>query len=326
MHRMNGLIVFDRDHWESKYRPYFREIETSRIISVGELETIVFHMGKGLTGCFQAVPGENAAEVYYIISGKVCLKPLDEAEEEIKAGGFFAFHNRNDGTVFSVLEDTEMICFTNLPKFDANKESTVLIDSMLEELQVKDGDTRLHGERVRFLIMRETAHLAGFDGSKLEMLLQAARFHDIGKCQIPLEILIKPGKLTDEEYEIIKKHSAYGAEIVKDMFNGEMSDVLLHHHEWYDGTGYPDGLKGDEIPMCSRVIAVAGAYDAMVTERPYHKAISSEKAIEELRRCSGTQFDPDCAEALIAGIEDNEDLDEDDLIIRETKRQNFSRL
>lgn len=320
---MSGILINNQSQWETGFRPYFREAEASQIFSVGDVETIVFHMGQGITGCFQAVPGKEHIEIYYVISGKIILQPIDEPEKPVLAGGFFALNDRLDGTVFSIPEDTELICYTNQPDYDAAHDTTVRVDSMLEELQLKDGDTRLHGERVRMLSMQAAANMPDFDGTKLEMLLQAARFHDVGKCRIPLEILIKPGKLTDEEYELMKQHSRYGAEIVGDMFDGEMAEVLLHHHEHYDGTGYPDGLKGDDIPLCDRVIAVADAYDAMVTTRPYHLGISREAAIAELKRCSGTQFDPKCVTAFIKSLKETSHEEKDDLIIQETKRQNY---
>ena len=139
----------------------------------------------------------------------------------------------------------------------------------------------------------------GLSEKELADLYAAALLHDIGKIGVPDSILTKPGKLTDDEWEIIKKHSAEGARIVgyvKEL--RALVPVIQHHHEWYDGMGYPDGLKGEEIPVGARIISVADAYDTMTTERPYNDVISQEEAFEEFRRWSGTQFDPESVEAL----------------------------
>ena len=128
----------------------------------------------------------------------------------------------------------------------------------------------------------------------------AAAMHDIGKIKIPDRILNKPGRLTDEEYDIMKKHSIYGAEIIrKAMGDIEETDYITvayniarYHHERYDGKGYPDGLKGEDIPLEARVMALADVYDALISERVYKKAFSVEKAKEIILDGSGTQFDP----------------------------------
>ena len=112
-------------------------------------------------------------------------------------------------------------------------------------------------------------------------------------------ILTKPGKPTKAEWKLIKKHSAEGARIVgyiKEL--AALVPIIRHHHEWYGGTGYPDGLKGEDIPLGARIISIADAYDTMTTPRTYRDVVSQQEALEELRRCSGTQFDPELVEAF----------------------------
>jgi PAS domain S-box-containing protein len=117
--------------------------------------------------------------------------------------------------------------------------------------------------------------------------------HDIGKIGVPLDILNKPGKLTDEEWNYIKTHVHKGYQIAKSSKGlNEIADMILHHHERWDGKGYPDGLKEEETPLLSRIISVVDAFDAMVSNRSYRAAKSVDEAIAELERCSGTQFDP----------------------------------
>jgi diguanylate cyclase (GGDEF)-like protein/putative nucleotidyltransferase with HDIG domain len=139
----------------------------------------------------------------------------------------------------------------------------------------------------------------GWTRPQLELLRIAAMLHDVGKVSVPDRILRKPEPLTEEEFEEIKRHPIAGAEIVSRVEGLEpVVPWVRHSHEHYDGSGYPDGLAGDTIPSASRILLVADAYDAMTSHRPYRKAMSREAALAELRRNSGTQFDPSCVEAF----------------------------
>ena len=134
-----------------------------------------------------------------------------------------------------------------------------------------------------------------------------ALLHDIGKIGIPDAILNKPDKLTDEEYEIMKTHVLRGGEILKDFTMIENVNVgALYHHERYDGKGYCHGLKGEEIPLDARIIGIADAFDAMTANRVYRKQLNLDFVLAELKRCSGTQFDPDLVEIMLTLIEEGE--------------------
>jgi HD-GYP domain-containing protein (c-di-GMP phosphodiesterase class II) len=140
-------------------------------------------------------------------------------------------------------------------------------------------------------------------GEYRESLHLTALLHDFGKIGIARSILDKPGPLTAEEWAIVKQHPATGAEIVAHMEHPVMKRVaqaLQSHHEWWDGTGYPDGLAGERIPVESRIVSVVDAFCVMVCGRPYRPAQSEEQTLAEIERCAGTQFDPAVAEALIA--------------------------
>ncbi len=133
--------------------------------------------------------------------------------------------------------------------------------------------------------------------------------HDSGKIGVPLEILNKPGKLTGEEWQTIKSHVEKGYQIAMSSpdFAG-IADMIRHHHECWDGSGYPDGLSRESIPLLSRIIAVVDAYDAMVTNRSYRSAVTPQEAMEELRRCASTQFDPSVVSAFIQMLQENPEL------------------
>lgn len=139
-----------------------------------------------------------------------------------------------------------------------------------------------------------------FNGISEEVMLAGILLHDIGKIFTPKEILFKPGPLNDEEWKIMRRHPVDGAEILEQIDGlKEMAKVVRYHQEAYDGSGYPEGLKGEEIPIGARIATVVDAFDAMITDRPYRKGMPIAKAIEELKRNRGTQFDPNVVDAIV---------------------------
>ena len=140
----------------------------------------------------------------------------------------------------------------------------------------------------------------GLDEKGLEYLRLAGLLHDIGKIGTYETILEKPGKLTPEEFEIVKKHPVEAVKILKPVkMISSILPAILYHHENYDGTGYPDGLKVEDIPLFARILCVADAYDSMTADRPYRSAPGKDYAISELHRCAGTQFDPGIVELFL---------------------------
>jgi len=159
-------------------------------------------------------------------------------------------------------------------------------------VDARDPYTYGHSQRVAEIAMSIGKRI-GMSGEDLAKLQAAALLHDIGKVGVPDSILTKVGKPTPEEWDVIKKHCSEGARIVSYVKElASLVPIILHHHEWYDGSGYPGGLKGIDIPSGARITCVADAYDTMVTKRPYREVISPREACEELKRNTGTQFDP----------------------------------
>ncbi|MBP9149559.1 MAG: response regulator [Rhodoferax sp.] len=147
------------------------------------------------------------------------------------------------------------------------------------------------------------ARALGLPKADQELLLEAAPMHDIGKVGIADHILLKPGRLTPEEFEVMKRHAAFGYEILKGSQSRVLqagAEIARDHHEKFDGTGYPNNLVGDAIPIFSRIVAVADVFDALTSERPYKKAWSLERASEHIKASSGTHFDPQCVDAFFA--------------------------
>ena len=178
------------------------------------------------------------------------------------------------------------------------------IVSIARAVDAKDSNTSKHSMRVSEYSVAIARRL-GYSEETCENLRQMSLLHDIGKIGIPDAILNKPGKLTDEEYEVMKSHVILGGEILKDFTMIENVSIgALYHHEKYNGTGYCRGLKGEKIPLDARIIGIADAFDAMTANRVYRRKLDIDEVIAELKRCSGTQFDPRLVEILLSLIED----------------------
>ncbi len=187
-----------------------------------------------------------------------------------------------------------------------NSMSSSLVDSLKQTLSESDYETEEHVERTREMASRlgKALNLSDTDIGKLELL---AIMHDIGKVAIPHQVLLKKGKLSDEEFEIMKQHTIKGYRIANASPElSSIADCILSHHEKWDGTGYPNKLKGEDIPLLARIISTVDSHDVMVHDRPYHRAMPEEDAIKELRRCAGTQFDPNIIEVFTRLLEEEE--------------------
>jgi HD-GYP domain-containing protein (c-di-GMP phosphodiesterase class II) len=170
-------------------------------------------------------------------------------------------------------------------------------------LDLKDLNTGVHSTRLAEWAMRVGQEL-GLEEIELQNLEVAALLHDIGKVGIPDSILRKPERLDPEEYALMKKHPEYGWAVLRMLPGFERAALdILHHHESFDGKGYPAGLKGTEIPVVSRIVSVIDAFDAMVSSRPYRKGLPYEEAVRRLTEASGTQFDPLVVQSFLSFAE-----------------------
>ena len=241
------------------------------------------------------VRGDDAMMIVMDYSGneKAAIKAMKQVEE--------AFEGRIEYAVCSATEDsTDILDTINQAKETIsakkllNQESrhSTVLTSLMQALKESDETTESHVRRTQLLGSRlgERLGLSDLEQSQLKLLCM---LHDIGKIGIPLEILNKPGKLTDEEWAVIKTHPDKGYQIAMSApeLNG-IAAMIRHHHECWDGSGYPDGISRESIPLLSRIISVIDTYDAMVNDRPYRKGLSIDCALAELKRHAGTQFDP----------------------------------
>jgi len=171
-------------------------------------------------------------------------------------------------------------------------------------LEARDSYTRKHSTRVAD-VAYVVGKTMGCSEEELDVLSFAGQLHDIGKIGIRDDILLKPGRLTDDEFEKIKEHPAIGADIVGKLGLWDREqNIIRHHHEYFDGKGYPDGLQGDEIPKLARILSVSDAFDAMSSDRAYRKKMEKDKVIAIIKGCSGTQFDPNVVDAFLTIVDD----------------------
>ncbi len=177
-------------------------------------------------------------------------------------------------------------------------EST--LQALTTALDTRDEETEEHSQRVKqytLLIARQL----NVPADELEDMSRGALLHDIGKIGVPDAILLKPGRLTDQERALMRKHPEIGYRMIAHIpFLARAAQIVLHHHETFDGSGYPAGLAGASIPLGARIFTVADTFDAITSDRPYRKGQSVEVALAEIKRCSGTQFDPQVVAAMLA--------------------------
>jgi len=239
----------------------------------------------------------------------------------------FVFFNAAEKNVFTehVMVELDMIGHM-IGLLIYNERSSIrtlvaTVKSALDMTHSRDPETAYHLERMsRYtrLIAKALAEKYSFDDQYIEHIYLFAPLHDLGKIKVPDRILLKPDKLTSEEFSIMKSHPKDGRELIDSLLenyglNGighvdMLRNIAHYHHEYMDGSGYPEGLIGEDIPIEARIVTVADVFDALTSERPYKKAWNNEAAYEKLKELSGKQFDPQCVEALLANTSEIEEI------------------
>jgi putative nucleotidyltransferase with HDIG domain len=189
--------------------------------------------------------------------------------------------------------------------FRLERETVDAVTALADAIDYRDPYTAQHSVRVAE-ISRRLAQRLGLSREQIDEITLAARVHDLGKIGIPNDILLKNGKLTAEEMAVMQTHPRIGAEVLQKYGNFQRAlPIVLHHHERYDGKGYPDGLRSHEIPLGAQIIAHADAFDAMTSDRPYRKGLRPEMALQRVSEATGTQFDPVVAGVFVAMIRED---------------------
>ena len=225
-----------------------------------------------------------------------CSKIKENQMSPSIALGFATKHDSAESLSNILLKAEERMYRSKLLEGQSTHSS--IITSLRKALFQRSSETEEHAQRMQEVSMK-VGKVIGLSRDEMEELYLLAELHDIGKIAIADKILSKPSMLTANEWKEMKKHSEIGYNIASASNDlSVIAECILSHHERWDGLGYPQGLKGREIPKLSRIVAIADTYDAITNERPYKKALSHEKAIIEIERCSGTQFDPEIVKAF----------------------------
>jgi putative two-component system response regulator len=238
-----------------------------------------------------SLPGKS--EVANLPSDEIIAKPYRNQELLARISNLFHIKQLEEDLLISSKEllTIRRALKTTTGELDKTRQDTIY--SLLVAMETRDRYTSGHAKNVSSMCV-SVAKTMHFDARSLEHLEYASILHDVGKIGVPYNILMKPGKLTTEEEEKMRKHPIISADIIRPIgFLERIIPIILHHHESVDGSGYPDRLRGDQIPLESRIIAVVDAYHAMVSDRPYRQAMPVERAFDILKSASGTQFDPD---------------------------------
>jgi len=312
----SSVLLFDRDKRELRFE-----------IAEGESEKVLRHMKlsarSGIAGwvarnkqplIINDVTGDlrfnsSVDEATGFTTRSMICAPLIVHRKVI---GVIEVLNKQDGSEFTNhdLETLMSVASTAAMALENAQLQEAILDvykstikALAAAIDAKDHYTRGHSQRVMEYALMGGAALS-LPREQLEVLEYAAILHDIGKIGIADCILSKPGYLTEEEWAVMRQHPEIGSEILKDIpFLDNVRELILHHHEWFDGSGYPSGKKQDDIPVGARVLAIADAFDTMTTDRAYRAAIQADGAIQELNRCAGSQFCPKAVQAFIASYQ-----------------------
>jgi HD-GYP domain-containing protein (c-di-GMP phosphodiesterase class II) len=244
-------------------------------------------------------PGENPnlMEFYYILEGTVLLKLDNNDEVLFEKGEHFYVYKLKHNIQFTTKDGAKFLYVSSKPLFKYLANYYEDLTLLLNQSEENDIYTYNHGNRVQMYSIKICEKLM-LSKEIIESLQISSLFHDIGKCNVPYEILNKPSNLTDYEYSFIKKHSLDGGKFIKDKFSERITKIVEQHHERLDGTGYPMGLKAGEILIEARIIAVADTYDAMTSDRAYRMGYSPKFAMEELEKLAGIHYDKAVVNAL----------------------------
>ena len=260
-----------------------REVETTKVSILSTLER---NLGiKYIFGIPLTVMSETVGFIIFF------RKETEPVKEEVK------HFIRNIARSIAISVEIKNLINSLEEKLKREKELTEkIVKSLVRGIEIRDSYTKGHSERVAFFSKR-IAEVMGLKENEIKAIYIAGLLHDIGKIGIPDSILLKPGKLSDEEYEIIKFHPLLSYELLKhiDILKDSLPGIK-HHHERWDGSGYPEGLKGQEIPLQARILAVADSFDAMTSDRIYRAGIPKTQAIAELRKLAGKHYDPEVVE------------------------------
>ncbi|MFD1019739.1 HD-GYP domain-containing protein [Thalassobacillus hwangdonensis] len=247
---------------------------------------------------FYVYPSDNheILEFYFLVSGRI-ICDMNDGKVTLGPGDYFTIRGIEEPIHFEVVEDVTFLCVNTEQQFmHISKGISDLMD-IVKQVERKDRYTFQHSDRVANYAVKIAKKLK-LRKESLVNLTNASLLHDIGKIHTPEEVLNKPGRLTEEEFDLIKKHPGDGAKMIKESYYQELVPIIEQHHERLNGSGYPNGLKGDDIVLEARIIAVSDTFDAMTEDRSYRKAFTKEYALNEIKSMARSHYDPTVVEAF----------------------------
>lgn len=303
MHFKDFGVIF-KNAGEAIEKVKDNKIEIELLASYDGTEVIKQFLHEGGRWGLGPSEGWNALEFIYVISGELTLF-IDEQKVILNPGDYLKMLPIKDECVLLANTDTYFLYISSQPVFQHFSTEVQELKQLVVNVEEKDGYTHNHCRRI-LNISLILADKLKFSSQELMHLNLGAYMHDVGKVKIPDEILLKPGKLSEEEWKIIKMHPIYGRDILLETgipYLSEAAKIVEQHHERFDGSGYPYGLKGDEISMGAHIVAVVDSFDAMTTDRVYRKALTKEQAIAEISKYKGTLYHPDVVDAFLSTVE-----------------------
>jgi HD-GYP domain-containing protein (c-di-GMP phosphodiesterase class II) len=271
------------------------------LVASGDGTEVIHHkLEQGIRWALAPEEGWEALEYVYIISGELVWKS-PEGDVHINAGDSISAHRITEMAILIAAVETEFIYVVSRPFFHNYSNATQGLLNLAVQIEEKDGYTSDHCERIKMISMLvgEELKLPPYD---MFLLNLASFLHDVGKTRVPEEILNKPNRLTEVEFEIMKLHATHGKQLLYDTGLPDLrivGDIIEQHHERFDGLGYPLGLKGAEISLHASIITVVDSYDAMTVDRVYQKGRSIDEVLEEISQCSGTKYNPDIVSSFL---------------------------
>ena len=277
---MNGLYLYQGQNCTGKAdeTPFL-----SLLAKKGNLEVMTQRVTKGATVWLYPASDPADMEFFFVHSGEMEIVLSDGETRRVHPGDSFCAQNLHKDVLIRCLKDAVLLYVSTCPAFDEQDYWQKELQALMRRVDEYDHNTKRHSHAVmRYAVRLYEALKDKLDNIELEGFIVAALFHDVGKCNVPGSILRKMGKLTPEEYEIVKCHPCDSATILRPMYGEKIASITLMHHERMDGSGYPQGLSGDQIPLEARILMVADSFDAMTSDRGYNRVMSFEEAAEEI--------------------------------------------
>lgn len=294
-------MIYKSDHQQKIDTPEGTAVIVNKYKD-SDMQINIYVLKQGASFHLNPPGNEDATKSYWLISG--CLHSVDEKKDLLPGDMIILKASDETFSVFSK-EETHLLVHSLMDNaFEKTTENFRYIYNLLCSIQEKDTYTLDHSNSVNQLV-KDFAIKLGYKGKKYMDIIQAAKYHDVGKIYIPDNILNKPSKLSDEEYNIMKEHVLNSESLLNQYFSPSVFEIASQHHERLDGSGYPNHLREEEISEAAKIIAICDSYDAMTTNRIYKNAKSHEEAIAELRALSGTKYDESLVEIFIEMLEEN---------------------